>query len=178
MKYPRTAEGYAAYIRSEHWAKLRGAVLRRDGNHCVRCGSTERLSAHHKVYREDWEGQSTADLETLCWPCHEKEHPEKHAQVTITVTVHPVPVPMEGIGLVTRKDVERARSNRQISRKQYLELRDRIWGKAVRRKNGRKWRAMRRGKPKRKVRHRQGCSPWHYNPNYRKQWVNRGTSSN
>jgi 5-methylcytosine-specific restriction endonuclease McrA len=52
------------------WQKLRRAARLRDGNRCVRCGSTERLSVHHAV-----EGSNLLeDLVTLCSRCQGREH--------------------------------------------------------------------------------------------------------
>jgi 5-methylcytosine-specific restriction endonuclease McrA/predicted nucleic acid-binding Zn ribbon protein len=55
------------------WQKLRRAARLRDGNRCVRCGATERLSVHHAV-----EGSNLLeDLLTLCSRCHAREHRSK-----------------------------------------------------------------------------------------------------
>ena len=52
------------------WQKLRRAARMRDGDRCVRCGASERLSVHHAV-----EGSNLLhDLLTLCSRCHAREH--------------------------------------------------------------------------------------------------------
>jgi 5-methylcytosine-specific restriction endonuclease McrA len=52
------------------WQKLRRAARLRDGNRCVRCGLSKRLSVHHAVV-----GSSVLeDLVTLCSRCHANEH--------------------------------------------------------------------------------------------------------
>jgi len=52
------------------WQKLRRAARMRDGDRCVRCGASERLSVHHAV-----EGSSALEhLLTLCSRCHGREH--------------------------------------------------------------------------------------------------------
>jgi 5-methylcytosine-specific restriction endonuclease McrA len=52
------------------WQKLRRAARMRDGDRCVRCGSSARLSVHHAV-----EGSNLLDdLLTLCSRCHGREH--------------------------------------------------------------------------------------------------------
>jgi 5-methylcytosine-specific restriction endonuclease McrA len=57
------------------WQKLRRAARLRDGNRCVACGSSERLSVHHAVV-----GSSLLeDLLTLCSRCHRREHADKLA---------------------------------------------------------------------------------------------------
>ena len=48
------------------WQKLRRAARMRDGDRCVRCGSTERLSVHHTVAGSNL----LEDLATLCSRCH------------------------------------------------------------------------------------------------------------
>jgi hypothetical protein len=55
------------------WQKLRRAARLRDGNSCVRCGATERLSVHHAVERSN----VLEDLVTLCSRCHAREHAQK-----------------------------------------------------------------------------------------------------
>jgi 5-methylcytosine-specific restriction enzyme A len=52
------------------WQKLRRAARLRDGNRCVNCGSSERLSVHNAV-----EGSNLLEhLVTLCSRCHAREH--------------------------------------------------------------------------------------------------------
>jgi HNH endonuclease len=50
----------------------RAAVLKRDKNKCVRCGSIERLDAHHKIAWKDAENLrfDFSNGETLCRKCH------------------------------------------------------------------------------------------------------------
>lgn len=179
MKYPRTAAGYAEYIKSDHWDMLRSCVLERDGHCCVRCGSGVWLQAHHKFYRADWEEAQPGDLITPCKACHEKEHPEKHTQVTVTVSVRIVPDPQpETPFFGSRKSVEEERSKGLITRSEFIIQRQRLlnlgqWGGGKQKKRNRKY-----GRPSRpKVRHRQPCKPWYYNPP-RPKWVNRDRSSN
>jgi 5-methylcytosine-specific restriction endonuclease McrA len=52
------------------WQKLRRAARMRDGDCCVRCGSSGRLSVHHAVERSNL----LDDLLTLCSRCHAREH--------------------------------------------------------------------------------------------------------
>lgn len=56
-----------------HWRK---AVLDRDGHACTRCGSTDRLEAHHLVRWADCP-EARVVVEngvTLCHECHTDEH--------------------------------------------------------------------------------------------------------
>lgn len=46
------------------------AVMRRDGNKCVKCGSVKNLEISHNRYGEDI---TMKDLETLCRSCHKKK---------------------------------------------------------------------------------------------------------
>jgi group II intron reverse transcriptase/maturase len=52
-------------------AELKLRVKMRDGYKCVRCGSTEKLAAHHK---KGTKSHRIEDLETLCQKCHHAEH--------------------------------------------------------------------------------------------------------
>jgi hypothetical protein len=64
---------YRGYLRSPEWAKLRTAVLLRDGNQCNHCGSDCNLHVHHLTY--DRRGDECLnDLITLCATCHDREH--------------------------------------------------------------------------------------------------------
>lgn len=69
---PRSGSSRPELNRSA-WQKLRRAARLRDGNRCVRCGSSERLSVHHAV-----DGSNLLeDLVTLCSRCHRGEHAQK-----------------------------------------------------------------------------------------------------
>ena len=48
----------------------------RDGWKCVKCSSTERLTTHHIVPRNNHEenDHSLDNLLTMCWPCHRALH--------------------------------------------------------------------------------------------------------
>lgn len=65
---------HRAYLRTDHWKKLREKALKRDGHQCLACGGTERLQVHHKRYRATLEETKLRDLETLCNTCHRIEH--------------------------------------------------------------------------------------------------------
>ena len=52
------------------WQKRRAAVRKRDGNHCVFCGSTHKLSVHHIVKAKHGGSDHPDNLVTLCGRCH------------------------------------------------------------------------------------------------------------
>jgi 5-methylcytosine-specific restriction endonuclease McrA len=53
---------------------LRRRIKKRDGNRCVRCGSTENLRVHHLRQVADGGGHEEANLVTLCADCHGAVH--------------------------------------------------------------------------------------------------------
>lgn len=70
--------GYLEKYNTFEWRLMRLLVLERDGNKCTKCGSVNRLQAHHTVYNKEllpWE-YPTDDLVTLCNKCHELFHDE------------------------------------------------------------------------------------------------------
>jgi 5-methylcytosine-specific restriction endonuclease McrA len=71
------------------WQKLRRTARLRDGNRCLRCGSTRRLSVHHAVQGSN----ALDDLLTLCARCHAREHtrtkPCNQAPFFLTVSAPP-----------------------------------------------------------------------------------------
>ncbi len=50
------------------------AALRRDGFRCVRCGSPDDLTMHHRVKKADGGATELDNLETLCADCHLLHH--------------------------------------------------------------------------------------------------------
>lgn len=195
MKYPRTAAGYAEYLKSEHWDRLRSAVLARDGGRCVRCHGFG-WQVHHKFYRDDWETAQPSDCETLCRPCHEKKHPDKvqPPQPRPPVMVAPAPVvrvtPTPPTGIEEQLvRLQHSRSRREITHSQFHqetsglcpnltpEQISRLISKAAKRIR----KALRANRPKRKKRlpppRTHGCKPWFYSPK-KPKWVNRGSSTN
>jgi len=63
----RPARQGTSLYNSARWQKLRAIVRARDGA-CVRCGTTERLSVHHR--NGDHTDNRMENLETLCLRCH------------------------------------------------------------------------------------------------------------
>ena len=75
--HQRFSAEYEAYIVSDAWHAKREEAFKILGKHCNRCGSTKRLTLHHKNYRRLGREKVKIDLEVLCFPCHEKEHGRK-----------------------------------------------------------------------------------------------------
>jgi 5-methylcytosine-specific restriction endonuclease McrA len=64
---------YSEYLFSPEWHRIREKVLERDGHKCTKCGSTQKLHAHHETY--DRVGKENIDdLLTLCRQCHLAVH--------------------------------------------------------------------------------------------------------
>lgn len=75
LPYNTKTMPYVAYLKTPEWAQIRKMALDRDGNQCTKCGSRERLQAHHLTYaRRGYE--KLKDLQTLCKTCHETKHQE------------------------------------------------------------------------------------------------------
>jgi hypothetical protein len=64
------ADFYQQYMASEKWRVKRSLILKRDGDRCQTCLSTEDLECHHKTY-ERLGDELPEDLITLCHECHE-----------------------------------------------------------------------------------------------------------
>lgn len=64
---------------SSEYKKWRNAVLKRAGNKCERCGSSEKIRAHHKIsiYEDITLALEVENGEALCEMCHKKEHKER-----------------------------------------------------------------------------------------------------
>ena len=78
----REVEATAEYMRTpasdeyapQDWRSRRYFVLNRDGNKCVKCGTTSALEVHHVNPRKNAWNHSSENLQTLCVDCHSKEH--------------------------------------------------------------------------------------------------------
>jgi len=60
---------YALYLTSKSWRMKRSKILKRDGNKCVECGSSEELHVDHIRYGVMGK-EKPEDLQTLCKSCH------------------------------------------------------------------------------------------------------------
>ena len=66
---------FHAAINSRVWARVRRAVLQRDGYRCRRCRRPGRLEVHHvQPLHEGGAALVLANLLTLCRGCHIQEH--------------------------------------------------------------------------------------------------------
>lgn len=70
---PLRSMPYKDYLKTEHWQRLRRAVLAYADYKCQLCESTERLSVHHRTY-ERRGSELLSDVIVLCTPCHAKFH--------------------------------------------------------------------------------------------------------
>lgn len=67
-----TRKEYEKYLESEHWQRVRYAVLRDAGGRCARCGRGAR-HVHHLTYERLWH-ERPGDTEALCERCHAEAH--------------------------------------------------------------------------------------------------------
>ena len=61
------------HLNARRWARVRRAVLKRDGYRCVLCGRAGRLECDHITPLQREPGQNPYDingLQTLCRACH------------------------------------------------------------------------------------------------------------
>src|SRR5881394_1854978 len=77
MIFASTKELYAMFVDCCWWKTLSRRKRRSIGK-CEECGTKSRLSSHHVRYPENWFDTVFADLKVLCWPCHEKKHPDRN----------------------------------------------------------------------------------------------------
>src|SRR5215203_5035674 len=67
-----TSRGFPTYVRR--------AILERDGNRCVWCGSTTNLEADHIIPAAFGGSDNAANGRALCRPCHRKATQEASAE--------------------------------------------------------------------------------------------------
>lgn len=53
---------------------IRPHILKRDNYKCVKCGSSENITIHHKIEISQGGNDSEENLITLCYKCHALEH--------------------------------------------------------------------------------------------------------
>lgn len=75
-KSPEWRKKYEEYLQSPAWRRTRNGALHRAGFVCQKCGTKDRLQAHHKTY-ERLGRERDEDLEVLCAVCHEDHHVAK-----------------------------------------------------------------------------------------------------
>jgi 5-methylcytosine-specific restriction endonuclease McrA len=59
---------------TRRWRELRVRALIRAGSRCERCGSRDKLHAHHLVPVEAGGRDQLRNLQVLCEGCHKSEH--------------------------------------------------------------------------------------------------------
>lgn len=57
------------------WLEQRERALGRDGYQCCDCGESGGLHVHHIVFVSKGGGDELGNLESLCYECHYKRHP-------------------------------------------------------------------------------------------------------
>lgn len=66
---------YDSFLLSDYWKQVAGAVKRKAGYRCEKCGSTRRLEVHHTTYEHKGEEHlHPEDLQCLCHDCHSEIH--------------------------------------------------------------------------------------------------------
>lgn len=68
-----TKELYREFLQSPFWKDISSQCKARDGR-CKKCGSRQRLQAHHVFYPSDWFDTTLEHLITLCHFCHKEAH--------------------------------------------------------------------------------------------------------
>jgi len=122
---------YQQYLKSDHWKHLRYSVLKRDGFKCVKCGSACELQAHHVIYRRRFVDSLEQDLISVCKSCHESIHKVNgHQKEKVVVFKKKVlkesSRSTDGTPIIEDwKTFCKARSQRQITRKEFIQIRKR-----------------------------------------------------
>ncbi len=65
---------------SDAYARLRQAVLSRDGWRCQYCGRRSQLEVHHLHYRSQQGADAEENLISLCAVCHKEWHESSRHQ--------------------------------------------------------------------------------------------------
>lgn len=66
-------KSYAAYLRTEHWRRIRSRKLEQADHRCEVCGSRIQLQIHHRTY-DRLGNERPRDLQVLCEICHAWVH--------------------------------------------------------------------------------------------------------
>lgn len=74
MKYGENWDGISDADETFWDTFIAPRVKERDGNKCIVCNSTNRLTAHHTVIRKDPLDCYFNELITVCMSCHRKIH--------------------------------------------------------------------------------------------------------
>lgn len=71
-------KAYNAYLMTPQWKGRRALVIKRCGNICEGCGSAPVAQVHHLTYAHVT-NEFLFELVGLCWPCHDRLHPDEGA---------------------------------------------------------------------------------------------------
>jgi hypothetical protein len=116
---------YTKLLNHPLWRRKRKSILKRDGNKCTVCGSTDKLHIHHtyyyKVKVKPWEYPDRCFL-TLCEDCH-NDHHRSHENVyrknpTVKVRkvgqiVRKVKIIKEGVSFKKKKVKKQGKAHKQ-----------------------------------------------------------------
>ena len=69
-RFDRTRMGTLTRPDSATWARIRSAVLCRDGHRCTRCSATTDLTVDHIIPHSQGGPTTMSNLVTLCRSCH------------------------------------------------------------------------------------------------------------
>ena len=64
---------YGVYLKTVHWQRVRADALKRAGNRCALCNTSQGLEVHHRTY-ENRGMERPADVIALCGRCHGRHH--------------------------------------------------------------------------------------------------------
>lgn len=176
----KTKENYQKFLESDFWIAL-SRKKRKEVGKCERCGGRFDLQSHHKVYPENWWNTTEAMLEVLCRPCHKKEHgiEEKSSVIEVDDSQIPEhaflgPPTLKGSRFSSWKMVNRARSQKLITRAEFQQLKEQF-KQSGRLKAPRKKTRHRRSK---KLKEKWRKSRWQSARGRMTGYINRGRSSN
>src|SRR5437660_4984924 len=113
MIWASTKELYAMFLESDWWHELSKRKKASVGRKCEKCGARKRLTSHHLRYPANWFDTVAADLKVLCWPCHQKTHPDK-------ALCQPKKVPKPARERSSLKQIQTERSRGLITRQEFL----------------------------------------------------------
>ena len=179
IDFPRTKEGYAEFLQTGFWKDLTTRKKALVG-HCERCGSTRFLESHHIYYPPvSWFDTTLGMLKVLCRGCHRAEHGFAAEPKASRV------VPAE---FSTMEQLIGCRAKRLIDRATFKRWKQILRNRGVRKVNASRRRRkrpryyvgkdglMHRTRKKRVQIKNQIARGLNFS--HRKNWVNRGTSSN
>lgn len=75
------------FYQTKAWKKKRYAILVRDNFLCRKCRRRPAKMVHHIKHFKEFPELALVDenLESLCFKCHEEQHPERHYSAAVKV---------------------------------------------------------------------------------------------